>query len=617
MLLAWAVVAAVYLSRETAFVSDVRWWGYDLLVNLASPAPRAAGIVVVDFDDDTVLTLKTWPVPRTVVADVLRRVAAGKPDLIGLDILLTEARNEKGDQELAAAIAEAQNVIVGSVAGSAGVPAQNPLPAICEVDEQAASNCKAGAALGVGFINMPVDDDGFIRRMFLLPARDSNVLSFPAALAVNFRRTPIEPVPGQPRIRFGPAMIPLAEQNFNTALIGTWSPQPARTVSARTLLQPGFDASQFAGKVVLIGQSSAAGADRHTTPLFRRRYGGVRPQLAGTQIQAASLNSLLTGRVVAPVSGRVNWAILIVVALVAMFAIVTRRAAAGVLTTLTLMALLIGGAQAAFTLGQRWFDWVPVEFALLLGLPVGYGYRFLREQLLHSATQRERAELMGLFSRYVAPEVAAEIWDRRGEVVLAGKEVVATVLFSDIRNFTRNTAGKPSAEVLAWLNEYFTAMAEEIQVRGGFLNKFIGDGIMAVYGVPISQGAEADACAAVEAALAMVERAAKLAAEHAGDPAFPRDLRIGVGIHTGPLTAGNVGAATRLEYSVIGETVNLASRLESANKDLGTDIAVSPATYELVKHKCALAPAGEVEVKGFEGKILIYTAAAADAAGTK
>ncbi|HYX70775.1 MAG TPA: adenylate/guanylate cyclase domain-containing protein, partial [Terriglobales bacterium] len=263
-------------------------------------------------------------------------------------------------------------------------------------------------------------------------------------------------------------------------------------------------------------------------------------------------------------------------------------------------------AQHLFSADHVWLRWVAAEAALALALPVGLGYRFVEERWLKSKVEAERAQLMGIFSRYVSPEVAAEIWSRRGEIVLAGQERVATVLFSDIRNFTALTAGKPSPEVLAWLNHYLTEMAEVIGEHGGFLNKFIGDGIMVLYGVPLSHGEEEDACRAVESALGMLERVAEMNRRHAADPRYP-ELKIGVGIHSGTVTAGNVGSADRMEYSAIGETVNLASRLESLTKEFKAGIVLSPQTFERVKKRFAARSLGESEVRGFAGKITLYT----------
>jgi adenylate cyclase len=200
---------------------------------------------------------------------------------------------------------------------------------------------------------------------------------------------------------------------------------------------------------------------------------------------------------------------------------------------------------------------------------VGVGYRFLDERRLKALAEAERRQLMDLFRRYVSADVAEEIWNRRSEIVLAGQEKTATVLFSDIRNFTALTAGKPSAEVLAWLNNYLTAMSEIVGANRGFLNKFIGDGIMVLFGVPLTDTVEQDV-PAVNTALQMIQRAEKLNAQR--PPHWP-ELRIGVAYRR-VLTAGNVGAPDA-EYSVIGETVNRFS-LRSLTKIFKTDIVMNP-----------------------------------------
>jgi adenylate cyclase len=239
-------------------------------------------------------------------------------------------------------------------------------------------------------------------------------------------------------------------------------------------------------------------------------------------------------------------------------------------------------------------------------LPCGVAWQYVKANLLRSETEQQRLQLMEMFSRYVDPQVARNIWLRRDEVSLEGDERIATVLFSDIRNFTGITAGKPSRIVLRWLNRYFTAMDEVIRANDGFLNKFIGDGLLVVYGVPLSQGGNLDARNAVRSALAMLKRVEELNAEVSTGEEFP-ELRIGVGIHTGMLTSGSVGSSNRLEYSVIGETVNLASRLESLNKEFGTEIILSQATYEKVKEQIpGIYALGATEVRGFDEQITIY-----------
>jgi adenylate cyclase len=162
--------------------------------------------------------------------------------------------------------------------------------------------------------------------------------------------------------------------------------------------------------------------------------------------------------------------------------------------------------------------------------------------------------------------------------------------------------------VLKWLNEYFTEMDNIIRAHGGLLNKFIGDGLLVVYGVPLSRGLHEDTCQAVRTAFAMLRRLETLNRDHDPHSPFP-PVHIGIGIHTGPLTCGSVGSASRLEYSVIGETVNLASRLESLNKEFHTDIIMSASTYEIVKDVFPnLYSLGTSLVRGFEEPLLIYSA---------
>jgi adenylate cyclase len=218
-------------------------------------------------------------------------------------------------------------------------------------------------------------------------------------------------------------------------------------------------------------------------------------------------------------------------------------------------------------------------------------------------------QLMTLFSSYVDPLVAGTIWERRDEVSLNGEERIATVMFTDIRSFTAMSAGKPPADVLAWLNQYMTAMDEVIRLHGGFLNKFIGDGLMIIFGLPLSHGVRQDAGRGLHAALAMIQRVDLLNKENAKFPDRPQ-LRIGVGIHTGSLMAGSIGSANRQEYSVIGETVNLASRLESLNKQYKTEILMSQATHDILAGDfTGFEALGDAKVAGFDQPIPVFTIA--------
>ena len=611
-LLAGVICLLVAWAGRSPLMSDAERSGYDLLVNARGYPPPNRHLVLVDFDDASVAEFQSYPVPRRAVAEVIRKAAAGNAELIGLDVMLSEARAPEDDRAMAQALTQAGNVIVASQLGSEQIPPLNPLPQFCEPDAKAASYCAGGAALGVGFVNFAVDDDGFIRRAFLLPTRGYPALPFAVALASNYRREPLRQ-DGPARYRLGESRIPLDDSGLNTFLIGSWGTEPGPSLPASKVLRGEFPKDFFRGKIVLIGESSAAGKDRHFTPVFRpRRADGSRVMLSGAEVHAAALATLLEGTAIRVAAPRTNWLAIFLLAWLAVLVLLQERPLVSVVAVVAVGVASYSIAQYLFSSHHLWLRWVAAEAALGLALPVGLGYRFVQERWLKSKAEAEREQLMGIFSRYVSPEAAAEIWSRRGEIVLAGQERVATVLFSDIRNFTALTAGKPSIEVLAWLNHYLTEMAEVIREHGGFLNKFLGDGIMVLYGVPLNHGEEEDACRAVESALSMQERVAELNRKYGADPRFP-ELKIGVGIHTGPVTAGNVGARDRLEYSVIGETVNLASRLESLTKEFKSGIVLSPRTFELVKKRYAARSLGETEVRGFAGRITIYTAERASA----
>jgi class 3 adenylate cyclase len=335
---------------------------------------------------------------------------------------------------------------------------------------------------------------------------------------------------------------------------------------------------------------------------------GRRARIPGTALHAAAIQTLLDGTAIGSTPNWLLWSINFVVVAGAVYLVVILSLRGGFISNVLILLGIYLGAQYLFTYARIWFPYLTTTIATAAALPLGLAYQYFSERVLHSESEAQRTQLMGLFSKYVDPEVAQTIWRRRDEVSLLGQEKVATVLFTDIRSFTAMSAGLPSQTVLQWLNEYFTEMDNIIRAHGGLLNKFIGDGLLVVYGVPLSRGLKEDTCEAVRTAFAMLRRMDELNLQRDPNAPFP-EVHIGVGIHTGPLTCGNVGSANRLEYSVIGETVNLASRLESLNKDFHTEIIMSGDTYEIVKDVFPnLYPLGTTPVRGFEKPLMIYSA---------
>jgi len=203
----------------------------------------------------------------------------------------------------------------------------------------------------------------------------------------------------------------------------------------------------------------------------------------------------------------------------------------------------------------------------------------------------ERDKLKETFNKFHSKEIADAILN--GEIKLGGNRQVATVFFSDIRNFTSMSEEMEAEQVVEMLNEYMTAMVAEIQSHHGVVDKYVGDAIMAVWGVPVAK--TGDAWNAVSACLAMRE---KLSTFNEGRLAVgKKPIKIGMGMHSGELIAGNIGSTEKMEYTVIGDTVNTASRIESLTKEFGTDLLISEEVFNQVKEKIIVEPV-TAHVKG-------------------
>jgi class 3 adenylate cyclase/CHASE2 domain-containing sensor protein len=621
------IVAAIVALGLTFLVSMLeRWtpygdlanWTYDFLVNHGRYSPTSQDIVFVDFDDATFAKIQKFPIPRSTVADLVERVGQAKPAIIGLDMFLSEARNADEDAAMQRALSSAGNVVVAAQSATGQLPALLPLDLFCQPENPALPTgfCADGkpGAFGYAGVNMPFDSDGYVRDAELIVWGKQKAESFPVFMAEEYlaqvdpqcRNCTLKAL-DKGNAQFRGYRVPYRDPQARTFRIGDWSPHPAQHISAWDVLTGAVAPAQLRNKLVLIGQGSDAARDRDFSPLFRVRLSNdKRERIAGTELHAAAIATLLNGHAIGEVPVWIQWCVNFGLLFAATWVFTRLQLKMAFALAAVFIPAIYAAAQILFSAFHLWFPYLETLLGVAAALPCGVAWQYVKANLLRSETEKQREQLMEMFSRYVDPQVANAIWLRRDEVRLEGDERIATVLFSDIRNFTGITAGKPSRTVLRWLNRYFTAMDEVVRAHGGFLNKFIGDGLLVVYGVPLSQGENVDAGNAVRTALAMLKRVEELNADRPAGDDFP-NLTIGVGIHTGMLTSGSVGSSNRLEYSVIGETVNLASRLESLNKEFGTEIILSQATYESVKDEIpGIYALGTTNVRGFDEKITIY-----------
>jgi adenylate cyclase len=276
------------------------------------------------------------------------------------------------------------------------------------------------------------------------------------------------------------------------------------------------------------------------------------------------------------------------------------------------LLILAFGAYFAF-LGGWWIPAVPPAASWLGSAALVTTYMLNQEK-------KERALLMQLFSRHVAPEVAEKIWQERDHFMDGGRprsqKFTVTVLFTDLRGFTSVSEKMDPQELLDWLNVYMEAMAQLVMDHGGVVDDYMGDAIKADFGVPLPRTAESeirrDAVAAVDCALAMEKELKRLNAVWQQQNLATVEMR--VGIFTGPVVGGSLGSAQRLKYTTVGDTVNIASRLESFDKELfDPDLRDSPCriligetTLHYLDQQFQTKKIGEANLKGKDEMVTIY-----------
>jgi adenylate cyclase len=615
-----------YASSPYGLSSGVENKALDLLFqirNVLRPAGRTRGlsepITIVEIDERAIrasqVRLQKWP--RDWYARLIDRASQGGASVIGLDVFLSEKggaseQDAESDRQLSTAISEAGNVVIASKLAAGGSEAIIPLPMFSE------------PAYATGFVDMPRDSDQFIRSSQLVRSRSGKEeYSFATRVAEGFLAAKasqggnpeyLMPINGE-SVRLGERTLPLRNDG-NLQLDFRAPPQAFQHISAADILFT--NASQisddlFRDRIVLIGAANVDAPDRFSTPFYEatdlvrfldRSLPSGPVHTTGVELHATVAATMLFGQ--SPT--RPDY-LLQVLALMLPFALV--GAAVFRLRILWALTSLLFIAIASLILSSWAFNAkgliLPLATAwcgIAILTPLGLGLRYARERIMHEETESERASIKDILSRCVSEEVADELWQHRDQI-MTGERRIVSIIFSDIRGFTTLSESSSSDQVVVWLNDYFTRMQAIVTRHCGHINKFLGDGLMIVFGAPISRGDEAEARAAVACGLEMLAAVERMNLEWQGSNR--PEIKIGVGITTGEATCGVVGAERRLEYTVIGDVVNLAARLEATTKEYGISLIVSEATVRLLDDYYEARNLGEVKVKGRNEFSKIFT----------
>ncbi len=570
-----------FLMELVPWMSQVERATYDAVFAIRPHLLPAKDLVIVSLDESSQKELGPLPWPRTVYAALLKKLKEGGAKMAVFDMLFDQPKDpETGeDQAFALAIAEFGHVVLGKEISRTS----DPQFAIEETIEPLEIFYKAGAT--GGFVSTPSDPDTKIRRANWTVRGQTTLVT-----EAYKRYTGQAVVQDGRRVRLGdfeaPADPPEEQPTFIINFAG-----PAHTIPTRSIYQvlDGTIPRDFLkDKVVFIGadlaaenQSTGPGTDRFPTPVDVE---GV--LMPGVEIHANAFNTLLTRSFIRIPPPVVLWSVILFLALLTTaYCTWLRPVPAGIATGATVLV----SAFAVYFIFAQYSVWLPsVRPTVLIGLIyVGNTVAQYRMAL------RERAQISKAFKHYVSAEVLGELMKNPENLELGGREVEATVMFTDIAGFSKISERISPQELTRMLNQYFELLAGVIMREGGMVNKFIGDAVMAIWGVPLDNPHHAvQAClASMQIHRAMVEMA-------------PVTCRIG--LNTGKMIAGNMGSRERFEYTVIGDTVNLASRLEGVNKLYHTDVMISEMTEENVRDHFLLREVDSIRVVGKERPVRIF-----------
>ncbi len=659
------ITILIMLMSRVGLLYELELKTYDSRFLWRGPLPvDSSQVVIVAVDDESFLTLPDrWPFPRYYFAHMLENLFRAGARMVIFDIEFTEPMNPEQDSLLAAMTEKyAERVIhAGKIAfirkrNVEGLITQAHRP----IDEIEATGSH------IGIVNESKDRDGFTRRykiyedhndlrylplsmkaiQVLSDMPDTNIFDMSDPHVTHFG--PYD-IPMMTRTSFlinfyGPAghfptyslasvlddstfqlkeddtnymdmYLAMSDKMIDRKLEATYSAPEYQAMdpavlemiksTAREALRGVRENSPFRNKIIFVGASAAELQDNKNTPFYSYAPPGEsswNQQTPGVEVHANAFQTLVDENYIINTDQLLEWLLVFLLALTVFFLNNYTRIMAGSMLTLLLLVVVIVGAYGLFIEYQVWVALVAPVLVIGAMYFVTTAYRII-------IAQKEKAMIKGMFSQYVPQKVVASLIDNPDMLKLGGEERRMTALFTDIAGFTSVSEKLTPEELVHLLNEYLSEMSRIILENEGIIDKYEGDLIMAEWGAPVFF--EDHAAWACRAGLQMQKRLAEMRIdwEKTGEPM----LYSRVGINTGQMIVGNMGCLEVFDYTVMGDAVNLASRLEGANKGYGTAIMIGPETYEDVKDKgFVIRMLDDIRVKGKETGVRVYELIAED-----
>jgi adenylate cyclase len=607
------------------FVQNIELQTYDLRVGAtARPAAPSDRISLVLIDDDSLRRMEPlvgrWPWPRLVHATVIDYLAAAGATVIAYDILFaerdirkfmvgdTEWTGEESDAALVDSTRQAGNVVHAAEASSAELI--DPTRAVVETLDASALNVPApptacvevrprvtppfpalaavSNAIGHTLFTL---ENGTVRRVSpVVQVGERKIRSLSLATAAAAGAT-IAPAPsvdaGQCAALVawrGPALNPDGQPTFPYYSFYDLFRAQQEIIEG---VKPGVDPAVFKDRIVIVGGTGEGLEENFATPF-------AEGDISGPEVHANVVDALLSNRIITRAPA---WAtgllVLAGVGIVGAAGLYFDAWRTGAVAAVVLI-LLVWQSVSLFARGT-WIAVTVPALAVVFAFVGDLAWKYVVEG-------REKRMVKKLFSRYVSKDVFNQLVANPSLAALGGSRRHMTVLFSDIRGFTTLSEKGSPEDVVSQLNQLFSRMVGVVFDHRGTVDKFVGDMIMALFGAPLDDQDHADH--AVQTALAMIRALDDM--NRAWEAEGKTRLGIGIGINTGDMVAGNIGSESIMSYTVIGDAVNLGARLESLNKDYGTQIIISEATRARLKGRYDIHPLGDVIVKGKSRPVAIF-----------
>lgn len=579
-LLAAAAALAAALLTIWAPLQRLEYSLADVLFIRVKPVDNR--IKIIGIDEDSLRELgpfSGWT--RQQAADLLNAFDPQyAPAVIAFDINYFGERDPEGDNTLAEAASKYENVVMASYLDYSTRLEQLPDGSLqmntMHVEQVEKPYQALTAVTRQGFTNARQDSDNYVRRALLCAEVDG---SLEYSFAWEIYRSYQESRGEQP-------IFPETEDEVY-GFDYTAEPGMYELYSYADIVAGRCDMRVFRGSIVLVGAYSSGMMDQYMVPIARSTV------MNGVEVQANHVNALLDGRTYT------NLPLWICVLAAAVFTgfytwlACSGRFAVNLAGAVFLELAIPLAAWQLYANGLYWRCLMPmIVVAFVFFTRLGYGYlseRFRKHRILE------------VFRTYMAPQVVDELGKSNNyQIELGGRDRQVAVLFVDIRGFTRMSEGLPPEEVVAILNRYLGKVTEAIFHNGGTLDKFIGDAVMAVYNAPLD--VEDYAYKAVQTGLDIIKAIEDLNRELEKD--FGRRIACGVGVHCGNAVVGNIGCEYRMDYTAIGDTVNVAERLEGLAA--GGQVLISGELYERVKDRYRASLLGEQSLKGRQDKVTAY-----------